>query len=199
MNIFAVDFMTQWVIRNRCVGLTGGAKRTIDIRKNQTMNTVTMLKVVVNTPLLHETRYKCKIRFVVLNAIISYGIGIDQALIDDKCIVIQHCYNRFNRRLILKDFAISREGREMQPRTQSEFIERMTAIDADKACRSDEGGDFALSSTDVSATATGETWDKCTHAFKFDDAGDLFANETIELEIGPNSSANTKIIRGLER
>jgi len=76
----------------------------------------------------------------------------------------------------------------MQPGPQREFVQGVAAALADEASPRDEPGDLTIARPLVGTNATGHPGHEAAMAFELDAAGELQADEAIQIEVRPLAS-----------
>ena len=88
------------------------------VDQDQALRAVAVFKKPANAPFLAQAAKEIEIGFVVLRLVIALGVGFDQTFFNGKVIVGQERIEQLNHGLVLKDFAVSSERGQMQPRAQ---------------------------------------------------------------------------------
>ena len=206
VDVFAVNLVAQRVEGDGVVSanalvfiLLRHLKGAVVVAPDQAVHAAGMFEVVVNAPLLHQAGDELKVGLVVLHLVVALGVGFDQAFVSSKSVVRQDEFNHFNRRHVLKHFAVCAQGGNVQPRAQGDFIQSVAGLFADKARSGDQPGDLAHARALVSrTTATWQADCEGTLAFQFHVAGQLQADEGIQIEVAAGAAHEVEGVRRLQ-
>ena len=196
VDVFPIDLVAQRVVGDVVTGtgtlsliLGGRLEGAVVITPDQAVHTGGVLEVVVDSPLLHQAGDEFEVGFVVLDAIVPWRIGLDQAFVGCEVVTRQDRFDDFHRRLVLEDLAVGGEGGQIQPWANLEFVDGVAVVFGAEAGGGDQAGDFAhTGSLMTRAQSAGHARLEAAHAFEFDAAGDLAPDEVVQPEVAADAT-----------
>jgi hypothetical protein len=177
------------VVRNAVIGALAGLQlglhrleRAVVVAPDQPVHPRAVLEVVVDAPLLHEAAEEFVVALVVLHRVVALRVALDQALVGGERVLAQHGFDDVHDALVLEDFAVGGEGGQVQPGPQGELHQGALPGLAEGAGLGDEAADLAHPRAPLGRRSPGHAGQEAAVAFEFDAAGQLAADEAVQLQ-----------------
>jgi hypothetical protein len=166
-----------------------GSARVLVVRahvvdEHEAVHAFAVREEIADAPFLAQAAEELEIALVELRLVIAWRVGLDQAFVDGEVVAGQQFVQHFGNGLVLEDLAVGGQRGKVQPRAQREPVPDVAALFAPHGGVGDQRVDLAHARADVIDRCTDSARNELPRAVQLDVAGDLAADEAVEVEVG---------------